>query len=161
MKNTQKTGARIVGAVLFAAAAAAASYGALWGGGEGAPDLRAVRETAPLAAVVGALLGYPTPRDWPKGIGAGLLGGALTAVVGLILFVAVYLFGDAVIEAARGGDAGDAVADATARIAARLPLGAPMAIAAFAAAGALHWLIGSVVSRIAARRGGRASGRSA
>lgn len=143
--------ARIVGAMAYGAAAAGAGLGTLALSGD-ALDVRTIREVAPLAFVIGALAGYGVVSSWPRSLGGAILTGVLTAVAVLVLFSALYLLGDALIEAVRrssedtatGGGAAAAVTDAMGRLRERLPTGAPLAVGAFAAAGLLLWLLGAI-----------------
>lgn len=145
MQSRSSARPRWVAAGLFAIAAAAAASAAVLFGPE--PSLRGLREAAPLAALVGGGLGYAVTGDWPRGPFAGLGRAVVAAFVGIVFFCAFYLFADAVIEAARGGEASDAVAAASRRLGDRLPLAIPVTIGAFAAAGVLHWLTGALLRR--------------
>ncbi|MEL6979780.1 MAG: hypothetical protein AAGM38_14010, partial [Pseudomonadota bacterium] len=144
--------ARWVGALLYAAAGAAAAIAVL--AAEGPLDLRQIRETAPLAALLGGLLGLGVNERWPLRADAALATGFLTALVGLVFFCGLYLFGDAVIEAYLGGDPAKAVVDASQRLGQRLPLAAPMTIGAFMlrlrCAGGV-WITFSLRARLATR----------
>lgn len=138
--------ARWVGALLYAAAGAAAAIAVL--AAEGPLDLRQIRETAPLAALLGGLLGLGVNERWPLRADAALATGFLTALVGLVFFCGLYLFGDAVIEAYLGGDPAKAVVDASQRLGQRLPLAAPMTIGAFMLAGLALWIIAAAGRRV-------------
>lgn len=140
MRLKRSVGARWVGAVLFAVAGAATAYGVL--AVDDAATLEKLRQTAPLAGALGLFLGWAVAQEWPRRPSAGIMTGIVTALVGLTFFSGLYLFAEAVIEAARQGEAAKAVTDASSRLWARLPLAIPMAAAAFGLAGAMHWLIG-------------------
>lgn len=159
MKARTAISARLSGALLFAIAGAAAGAGAV--GFDGELDLRRLREAAPLAALVGGLLGYLVSLDWPRRAAAGALRGMVTALIGVVFFSGLYLFGDAVIEAALGGDAGGAVADAMRRLSERLPLAVPLALLSFGIAGFLHWALGVLFSPRSGSGRGRRRARPA
>lgn len=151
--------ARIFGALTYGAAAVGAGLGALSLSGD-ALDVRTIREVAPLAFVIGAISGFGVVGVWPRSLGGAILVGVLTAIAALVFFIALYLFGDALIEAFRGGSAADAVRDAMKRLQERLPIAAPLAIAGFAAAGLLLWLLGAL-GRLVRGKSGRAAAKSA
>lgn len=134
--------ARWVGALLYAVAAAAAATGTL--ALDGPLDPRQLRETAPLAAALGGLLGLAVNQRWPQRWDAAMMTGFLTAFVGLVFFSAAYLFGDAVIEAWRGGAAPEAVSAASERLGAHLPVAAGLAAGGFALAGLAMWTLGAL-----------------
>lgn len=131
---------RWVGAGLYAAAGAVVGAATLFA--DGSFSGVRLREVAPLAALVGAGIGAAVCVEWPRRPSVAILRGAVAALVGLVFFSALYLFGDALIEAAQGGRPADAVAAAVDRLAARLPIAAPMAFVAFSAAGVLHFAAG-------------------
>lgn len=137
--------ARVFGALTYGCAAAGAGLGALALSGD-TLDVRTIREVAPLAFVIGGFAGYGVVSSWPRGLGGAVLKGALTAIAVLVLFSALYLLGDALIEAVRrdGGGGSQVVAAATARLRERLPVAAPLAIGAFAAAGLTLWLMAAI-----------------
>ena len=104
----------------------------MWGETELTPRL--VRETAPLAAVIGGLIGAGVFSRWPYTISQAVVLGLLSALVANIFFIALYIFGEAVIVAVQGGAPGEAVAGAVGRLGERLPIAAPLSVAAFLAA---------------------------
>lgn len=135
-----------MGALLYGAAAAAAATGAL--AFDGPIDLGHVRETAPLAAVVGAVLGYGVNERWPMRWETAAGTGFLTAFVGVVFFSGLYLFGDAVIQAYLGQSSVDAVGDAAQRLKQRLPIAAPLAVGALTIAGVVMWILGALGRRL-------------
>lgn len=137
--------ARLLGLLLFGAAAIAAALGAVWVEAELTPRL--LRETAPLAAVIGGLIGVGVFSRWPHSAAQAAVLGALSALVAIIFFIALYIFGEAVIVAVQGGAPGDAVAGAVGRLAERLPVAAPLGIVCFIAASLLMWMFGAVGRR--------------
>ena len=135
--------ARILGAILYGAAAAAAGLGAAVLNGD-ALDVRTVREIAPLAFVVGAISGFGVVSSWPRNMSGSVITGVVMAVTALVFFSALYLIGEAFITAAIGDGPADPVSKASERLSERLPYGIPLAIGAFAAAGFLLWMLGAI-----------------
>lgn len=138
--------ARWVGALLYAAAGAGTAIGVL--ALEGPLDPRQLREVAPLAGLLGGLLGLGVNERWPLRADAAIATGFLTAIVGLVFFAGLYLFGDGVIVAYLGGDAAKAVVEASRRLGDRLPVAAPLAIVAFMAAGLVLWMFAALGRRL-------------
>lgn len=145
MQVNTRARARWVAAILFALAAAAAATAAVLLGDDA--SFRALREAAPLAAVVGGGLGFAVTHDWPRGAFAGVWTALLAALVAIVFFCALYLFADAVIEVVRGGEASEAVAAASRRLGERLPMAIPLTLGAFALAGLGHWMAGVMARR--------------
>jgi len=141
--NARKGGIRphTVAAAAYGLAAACTGIGVLGLTGDGL-DVRAVREVAPLAVLLGAAVGFASVKAWPTTAAAGVSAGIRSALAVLIVFSLVYLAGDLVIELARGGQAGPALNDAAGRLWARLPLAVLLAAVSFAGAGALLWVLG-------------------
>lgn len=137
--------ARLLGLLLFGAAAIAAALGAV--SLETELTTRLLRETAPLAAVVGGLIGASVFSRWPISATNAVVLGLLSALVAIVFFIALYIFGEAVIVAVQGGAPGEAVAGAMGRLADRLPVAAPLGIAAFIAASLLMWVFGAIGRR--------------
>ena len=133
---------RWVGALLYAAAAAAAAVGAL--AAEGPPSFTAIRESAPLAAVLGAVIGFGVNSRWPQRFDAAIATGLLTALISLVFFSGLFLVSSAFIEAYLGRSATEAVAAASSRLGQHLPVGAPLAVAGFVAAALLMWVFGAI-----------------
>lgn len=150
-------GARWAGLLLFAAAAALAVLAPL--AIDGTLSVRSARETAPLAAVVGGLLGWLVITRWPRSFGAAAAMGGLTAFVAFVFFTALYLFGEAIITAFQGEQAGPAIAAATERLWDRLPTGALAALASFILAAIILRALGAAALAIGARRSRRARRR--
>lgn len=143
--------ARWVGAALYALAAAGAAIGTL--ALDGPLDPRQLREVAPLAAVLGGLLGLLVNERWPLRWDSAVATGFLTAFVGVVFFSALYLFGDAVIESWRGGGAAaESVSAASERLAAHLPVASALAIGAFALAGLIMWALAALGRWLFGRR---------
>ena len=151
--------ARWVGALLYAAAAAGAAIGALFL--DGALSATAIRESAPLAALLGGVLGYGVNSRWPVRVDAALATGLLTALIALVFFSGFFLVSSAFIEAYLGRSATEAVAAASGRLGEHLPIGAGLAIGAFASAGLVMWILGAlgrlIFGRRAEKRGGEAA----
>lgn len=164
-------GARIVAAVLFALAAAAAAYGAVLSGeangaldlaalwaalsgeaGFGAlsdgPSWRHVREAAPLAGLLGAVIGYVSVDRWPASFVEALAVALISLIVTVIFFVMAYVLGEALISAFLGQPAGDAVTSATQRLGERLPAAIALGAAGFAASALVLWLAGQIARRL-------------
>lgn len=166
--------AAVCAAVVAVLAGAAADggvfggFGALFSGeafGALEPETwRALRESAPLACVIGAAIGYGVTQRWPRRPFNAVVFAVLSAVVTFVFFFAVYLFGEAVITAWRGEPVGPAIAQATQRLFERAPIAFLAAMATFSAAGLLLWglaAVGRGVRRWARRRAERPSGRKA
>ena len=147
--------AKWVGALLYAVAAAGAAVGAV--SLDGPPSLSAVRETAPLAAVLGAFVGFGVHPRWPRRFDAALATGVLTAVVVLVFFSGLFLVSSAFIEAFLGGSATKAVASASGRLGQHLPIGAALAVGGFSVASLLMWLLGSIGRLLFGSRTGEGS----
>ena len=145
--------ARWVGALLYAFAAAAAAAGAL--AIDDALSLRALRESAPLAAVLGGLLGFGVNSHWPRRYDTAMAAGLLTAIVAIVFFCGLFLLGSTFIEAYLGHSPTEAVADASRRLGERLPVAAPLAVGAFVLAGLVMWAIGGIVRLLGRGRGRR------
>lgn len=150
--------ARWVGALLYAVAAAGAAVGALSVDGE--PSLTAIRESAPLAGVIGGLIGFGVNTRWPLRLDAAIATGLLTAVIALVFFSGLFLVSSGFIEAFLGGSATEAVSSASKRLGAHLPIGGALATGGFVGAAVLMWIMGAL-GRLLFRRGGAASGGEA
>ncbi len=157
--NKPEPGARWAGAAMFgiAAAVAAATPLAL----DGDLTVRTLRETAPLAGGIGAVIGFLVVTRWPRSMGGAVTIGLMSAFVAFVFFSMMYLFGEAVIAAFRSEQAGGAIAAASDRLWDRLPLGILSALVAFSAAGLLLRGIGAGVIALAERRAGRRAERGA
>lgn len=150
-------GARWAGLLLYALAAAAAAVAPL--ALEGEASVRALRETAPLAALIGGVMGFFVVTRWPRTTGGALAVGFLSAFVAFVFFSMLYLFGEALITAFQGGEAGAAIAGATGRLWARLPMGALSAVIAFGVASLILRAIGASVLAVRNRRSTRSRRR--
>lgn len=134
--------ARVFGAILFGSAAVAVVLGVLSSDRE--LTMRLLREVAPLAAAIGAVLGASVFKRWPSSATHGVVIGLMSALVAIIFFFALYIFGESVIVAVQGGAPGQAVEDAVSRLVGGLPLGLPLGLAAFAAASLVMWMLGAI-----------------
>jgi hypothetical protein len=131
--------------VLFAIAGGAATVVTLWF--HDRTDVRAIRETVPLAAVLSGLLALLGCRRWPRTLAGGGLMGALLAIVGLVVFSALYLSAEAIIATYVSKRPGDSVADAALRLTQFLPIGTLAATVFFGLAGWLMWALGALGHR--------------
>ncbi len=104
-----------------------------------APSWRQARETAPLAAAVGGLLGFAAFPRYPRRPASGLRRGAAAAAAGLALFLLAYATTDALIESISrpGGSFSRAWTAAAGRVIANLWLAGPAALVFGALAGRL------------------------
>jgi hypothetical protein len=143
--------------MLFALAAAAAAVAPLLF--DGSLSMRSLRETAPLAALIGAGIGAAVMTRWPRSIGGALATAVLSAFVAFVFFSMLYLFGEAVISAYRSEPAGAAIAAASGRLWDRLPIGAASAVVAFGVAALILRAIGAGVLALAERKARRARRR--
>ena len=147
--------ARWVGALFYAAAAAGAAIGAVAVDGE--PSLTAIRESAPLAGVIGGLIGFGVNARWPLRLDAAIATGLLTAIIAIVFFCGLFLVSSAFIEAFLGGSATEAVSSASQRLGKHLPVGGGLAAGGFVAAAVLMWVLGAV-GRLIFRRQSPPSG---
>ncbi|MCI4665278.1 MAG: hypothetical protein MRY74_11210 [Neomegalonema sp.] len=146
------TSARIFGALLYGAAAAGAAIAALHINDE--MTVRAMRESAPLAFLLGGFLGFLVVSAWPRWLLGAVLTGILMAAPAIVFFSALYLVGDALIASAQGLSASDAVFAAMKRLQERLPIATPLVVASFAAAGFVLWVLAAIGRLFRGRRAG-------
>ena len=142
--------AKLAGAALYAGAAAGATYGVL--ALEGPVDFTQLRESVPLAAVIGAVLGFGVNPRWPTRADSAVATGLLPALAGDVIFSGLYLVASAFIEAYLGRNAAEAVSGASSRLGRYLPVGGPLTIGAFMGAALLMWAMGAVGRALFGRR---------
>lgn len=145
--------ARWVGGLLYACAAAAAAVGAL--AIDGGLSVQAIRESAPLAAVLGGLLGFGVNSHWPRRYDTAMATGLLTAIVAIVFFSGLFLLGSTFIEAYLGHSTTEAVAGASRRLGEVLPTAAPLAAGGFVLAGVVMWALGAIGRLLRRPREGR------
>lgn len=124
-------------AVLFALAAALTAFGALSIGAATAPSPQQLRETLPLAALIGAAVGARAFRRPVRSRPAAAGRGVWSAALGLLAFVALYILADTIIGLAYGDPALASATAAFHRVADRLLTASVIGAPLFALAGAL------------------------